>query len=123
MAAAAMSLGDGIARRFARGFCRTCTAGPYRVPVGVVGPVHCPNCRADLAGDGLREESALAERIALGTPLRITELSRLTGYSREQIRQWIDAGTIRTVRAPTPTGRRRIPTDEAERIGRALRLL
>jgi len=60
---------------------------------------------------------ALKDRLAMGTPLRIVELARYIGYSREQVRKWLDSGTLRAAR-PTPGGRRRIPVEEAARIAR-----
>lgn len=65
----------------------------------------------------------LMARIEDGRPFRIAELARLIGYSREQLRKWIDAGAVQTVRAPVPTGQRRIPAAEAQRVARDLRII
>lgn len=62
------------------------------------------------------------ERLAEGTPLRIGELARYIGYSRDQVRKWARTGAISTVCAPGST-EQRVPTDEAERIGKILKLL
>jgi len=69
-----------------------------------------------------RRQMSLRARIDEGTPLRIGELARYLGYSREQVRKWIDADVIKTV-CLDEEGERRVPPVEAERIGKALRLL
>jgi hypothetical protein len=69
-----------------------------------------------------RREMSFQERLALGTPLRLGELARYIGYSRDQVRKWARANAIVTVVAPG-SQEQRVPTDEAERIGKVLKIL
>ncbi len=65
----------------------------------------------------------LVERLSEGeAPLRTGELASLIGYSREQVRKWVDAGAVDSVRAG-PHTHRRIPVEEARRLCRELGLL
>jgi hypothetical protein len=70
----------------------------------------------------------LSERVKLGVPLTLAELSSFIGYSVQQIRKWAQCGAIETVKAPlrVTISKKRvlwlIPVDEAARIGREMRI-
>jgi excisionase family DNA binding protein len=70
----------------------------------------------------LERAATVMERLAEGTPLRLGEFAKMIGYSREQVRKWVDAGQIETVR-PIEGAERRIPANEAERVCRDLRII
>lgn len=57
----------------------------------------------------------IAERLRLGQPLRVGELSNVTGWSVRQLQKLMEQGGIRFVQI-TPESERRIPIDEARRI-------
>jgi hypothetical protein len=67
-------------------------------------------------------EVKLEERIAQGAPLRIGELATFTGFSRDQIRKWMDCGTLGFVCAPGSI-ERRVPAAEARRIAIILQII
>lgn len=62
------------------------------------------------------------DRLNEGTPIRLGEFARMIGYSREKVRRMVEAEVVETVRLPG-TIERRIPTSEAERICKELRLV
>jgi len=62
-------------------------------------------------------------RLEEGTPLRLGELARAAGFSREHVRKLADAGVVRADRADRPRAQRRVSVAEAERFLRAERLL
>lgn len=65
----------------------------------------------------------IAARLAAGQPpLRISELARLIGFSREYVRKAIDAGAIEAVQLRGCT-ERRVPVQEAVRLARELRVV
>lgn len=61
-------------------------------------------------------------RLEEGTPLRLGELARAAGFSREHVRKLANAGVVHAERA-RPHAHRRVSTAEAERFLRAERLL
>lgn len=65
----------------------------------------------------------LASRLATGQPpLRVSELSRITGYSVEYWRKVMGSGMVVTVQAPG-SRERRMPVQEAVVVAKALRLI
>lgn len=53
------------------------------------------------------------ERLAKGTPLRVSELSKLSGYSDRTIRGWAEEGRVETVGVGSE---RRYPVAAAQRL-------
>lgn len=53
------------------------------------------------------------ERLAKGTPLRVGELSKMTGYSDRTIREWAEEGKVDTVGLGTE---KRYPVAAAKRL-------
>jgi hypothetical protein len=63
----------------------------------------------------------ITKRLSEGAPpLRISELSELTGYDPRTLRKLFEAGVVRTVGL---TNERRVPVTEARRLARELGLL
>lgn len=57
----------------------------------------------------------IAERLRLGQPLRVGELSDVTGWSVRTLQKLMEQGGIRYVQI-APESERRIPIDEVRRI-------
>lgn len=87
-------------------------------------PVEAVEATAPARRGRVRKEAVkieLVDRLRDRRPLRLGEFAKLTGYSREQVRKWADAGTLKTVK---PIGEeRRVPVDEAQRLARELGLV
>jgi DNA-binding IscR family transcriptional regulator len=62
-------------------------------------------------------------RLEEGSPLRLGELAKAAGYSREYVRKLANAGVLKASRGSRPGAHRRVPVDEAERFLRSEGLL
>lgn len=94
--------------------------GPAGGPDNPAGPDDgpAPEPARDSGAVAPAPADALSKRFEDRRPLRLGEFAELTGYSREQVRKWADAGMLKTVR---PLGdERRVPIVEAERLAREL---
>lgn len=56
-----------------------------------------------------------ADRLKLGLPVRVGELSQLTGWGVRAIQKLVREGGIKSVQL-APGGERRVPASEARRI-------
>ena len=62
-------------------------------------------------------------RLEEGSPMRLGELARAAGYSREYIRKLANCGVLKADRAPRARAHRRVTVAEAERFLRSEGLL
>jgi excisionase family DNA binding protein len=69
--------------------------------------------------DENRTRADWERRLSGGAPLRLGELAKLLGFSREHVRKLADAGVVKAIRAERPGAHRRVDVEEAARFAHA----